>query len=330
MAKPASFFHSTGFKVLVFVAGSILIGAILAPFLYWGGKLVVEKAWIADIPILEKLHGSMDRARFSRYFNRALVAGALILLFPTLKWLGGREGQSQTMTERLQIQTNPQRWIHLAAGFLLGAIPLFLLGWFYVERGWYLPRVEHDPLVGIISGALFTAFAVSFLEEFLFRGALTSVFSSILRPWPLLISVAVFFALVHFLKPPAHADITEVGLLSGFVMLKIIFGQFGDWYFLAAEFAVLFAVGWVLGYARMVTGSLWLSIGLHAGWVFGVGTFSPLTNRNFEAAAMMPWLGDNLRVGLASTLVVAATGVVVWLWLRRTREPDANHSDAVQ
>lgn len=327
MAKPANFFHSTGFKVLVFVTGAILIGAVLAPFLYWGGKLVVERAWIADIPVLEKLHGSMDRARFSRYFNRSLVAGALILLFPTLKWLGGRENESRTMSERLQIRANPQRWIHLVAGFLLGAIPLFLLGWFYVEKGWYLPRVEHDPLPGIISGALFTAFAVSFLEEFLFRGALTSVFSSILRPWPLLISVAVFFALVHFLKPPAHADITEVGPLSGFVMLKIIFGQFGDWYFLAAEFAVLFAVGWVLGYARMVTGSLWLSIGLHAGWVFGVGTFSPLTTRNFEPASMMPWLGDNLRVGLASILVVASTGAVVWLWLRRTRRDGSNQPD---
>ncbi len=313
---------TAGFKVTVFVAGAIVLGAILAPPLFWGGKHVVEQGWIREVPLLEKLHGSMDRAQFSRYFNRALVLSALLLLFPTLRWLNPGGGERRPLRERLQLVENPRWAVDLGFGFVLAAIPLLLLGWAYVQLGWYQSREANKALGAILISALGTAFAVSFLEEFVFRGALTAIFSRILRPWPLLLSVAVFFAAVHFLKPPASAEITEVRAWSGFAMLGIIFGQFRDWYFLAAEFAVLFAIGWVLGYTRMKTGSLWLAIGLHAGWVFGVKTLSPMTARNFEPAAMMPWLGDTLRVGLVSCLVVCVTGVVVW-WYLRDRSSEA-------
>ncbi|MDP4849412.1 MAG: hypothetical protein NWQ95_03585, partial [Verrucomicrobiales bacterium] len=67
----------------------------------------------------------------------------------------------------------------------------------------------------------------------------------------------------------------------------------------------------------MKTGSLWLGVGLHAGWVFGVKTLSPLTRRAFDPGEMMPWLGDNLRVGAISCLVVSFTGLLLWLWLRK-------------
>src|SRR5690606_8411196 len=99
------------------------------------------------------------------------------------------------------------------------------------------------------------------------------------------------------------------------------FSQFADPYFLLAEFAVLFANGIVLGYTRMATNSLWLGIGLHAGWVFGVKVLSPLTQRTFERAEMMPWLGDTLRVGAMSCLVVTVTGIGLWLWLRKKSQP---------
>lgn len=320
MNQGPSIVESTGFKVAVFVVGTILLGALLAPPLFWGGKLLVELGWIKDVPLLDSIHDSMERARFSRYFNRAILAGALLMLFPTLKWLGTRSGEKQSLRERLQVRQNQRWWIHLLVGLFLAAIPLFLLAWFYLEKEWYQPRESDKAFAGILLGALGTGLAVGLLEEFVFRGALTSIFSSLLKPWPLLLSVAVFFALVHFLKPPAGHQFGEVTAFSGFVMLGLIFSQFGDWYFLAAEFAVLFAIGLVLGYTRLKTSSLWLGIGLHAGWVFGVKTLGPLTIRNFEPAAMMPWLGGNLRVGLASCLVVCLTGLIVWVWLSRSRE----------
>ena len=101
MNQETSFLESTGFKVAVFVAGTIVLGALLAPPLFWGGKLLVELGWIKDVPVLDSIHDSMERARFSRYFNRAILAGALIMLFPTLKWLGSQRGTKQSLGERL-------------------------------------------------------------------------------------------------------------------------------------------------------------------------------------------------------------------------------------
>ena len=89
-----------------------------------------------------------------------------------------------------------------------------------------------------------------------------------------------------------------------------------------------FALGLVLGYTREKTGALWLGIGLHAGWVFGVKTLSPLTTRAFDRDAMMPWLGDTLRVGAVSFFVVALTGLAMWLWLRRTGNPEPVEPEA--
>ena len=316
MNQEPSFRKSAGWKVLVFVAGTVLLGALLAPPLYWAGKMVAREGWIENVPLLDSIHDSMERARFSRYFNRAVLAGALIMLFPTLRWLRRTGERKVSWRERLQLRPN-RRWIpHLIGGFFLAAIPLFLLAWFYLRNQWYTPRESDKALAGILLGALGSGLAVALLEEFVFRGALTSVFSSLLKPWPLLLAVAVFFAVVHFLKPPHAAEFAEVTAWSGFAMLGLIFSQFGNWYFLAAEFAVLFAIGWVLGYTRLKTASLWLGIGLHAGWVFGVKTLGPLTARNFEPSAMMPWLGGNLRVGLASSMVVCLTGLGVWIWLK--------------
>ncbi len=325
MRNLGSLFQSTGWKVLVFVLGTVLLGAILAPMLFFAGKLVVEVGWLIDIPILDRLHGSMERARFSRYFNRAILGGALIMLFPTLKWLsaGASQGVRLGWWDRLQIQSNPAWRSHLFVGFLLAAVPLLLLGWFYVHQGWYEVQEARNSLFSVMFSALTTGLVVALLEEFVFRGALTSIFSGLLKPWPLLISVAAFFALTHFLKPPVDAEITQVTMGSGFHMLGLIFSQFGDFYFLAAEFAVLFAIGWVLGYTRLKTNSLWLGIGLHTGWVFGVKTLGPITKRAFDPAAMMPWLGGNLRVGLASCLVVCLTGLVLWLWLNRKSEKNS-------
>ena len=41
-----------------------------------------------------------------------------------------------------------------------------------------------------------------------------------------------------------------------------------------SAFATLFLIGCILSDARVLTRSLWMPIGLHAGWIFVSGTFS--------------------------------------------------------
>ena len=81
-------------------------------------------------------------------------------------------------------------------------------------------------------------------------------------------------------------------------------------------FTTLFCVGWILGSARLQTRSLWLSIGLHAGWILGIMSFSKATRRILKIQETLPWFGGDLTVGLGSVAVVLLTGGLVWLYLR--------------
>ncbi len=328
------FLRSHLFTVLVFLAGTTLLGAALAPWIYLGGKHVVAVGWLEG-GWLGGLHDSMDRGRFSRYFNRSLLLAGALLLWPALK-LAGRNrrsgespapasGESRTDTARaaLGLEPNPQWARQLLSGFGLAAAPLLLLGWTYVALGWYDAVPPARSVAAILLSALGTGIAVALLEETVFRGALHALAARLLRPRALLLSVAAFFAALHFCNPPHGLEAEKIDAATGFWMVGQIVShvaaQFARPSFLLAEFAVLFAIGLVLGYARMKTASLWLGIGLHAGWVFGVKTLSPLSVRAFAADAMMPWLGDTLRVGAVSCLVVLFTGFLVWLVLRGER-----------
>lgn len=330
MAKQ-TFLRSGAFKILVFLSGIILLSGILAPPLYFAGKHIVAQGWLEGT-FLEGINGSLDRAQFPRYFNRAVLLGALLLLWPTLKWMNaGRDGKPD-LKAFLRLDPNPAWWRHLLLGFVVAGGTLLLLGAFYVGQGWYEPRDAGKTLTKILLQALGTGFAVGFLEEFVFRGALQAVLAKVLKPVALFLLLAIFFAVIHFFNAPHGLEIGTVTAGTGFWMIgrifQYFFSQFADPYFLLAEFAVLFAIGLVLGYTRMKTGSLWLGIGLHAGWVFGVKTLSPMTSRAFERAEMMPWLGDTLRVGLVSTFVVLLTGVGMWFYLRKLpRDPFAEEKE---
>ena len=74
----------------------------------------------------------------------------------------------------------------------------------------------------------------------------------------------------------------------------------------------------VLGYARLRTRSLWLPIGLHAGWVFGLKSFNKVS-RHLSPPNL--WIGDDLLHGLGPVLAVALTGLLVWRWLEATEKP---------
>ncbi len=129
-----------------------------------------------------------------------------------------------------------------------------------------------------------------------------------------------FFAIIHFLKPPDDFTIpvTQVTWSSGFAVIRAIFAHFGNVKFLLAEFFTLFAVGWVLVWARIRTGSLWASVGLHAGWVFGLKYFSALTkgSKALRHGDYLPWIGENLKVGLTPLVVILFTGLVMRLILK--------------
>ena len=167
---------------------------------------------------------------------------------------------------------------------------------------------------------------VALIEETLFRGVLLGIFLRAMRPAPAIATLSFLFAFVHFLQPPPMVRVPDPEAMNaGFVLLGQIFGRFADPMSMVSRFLILAAVGVVLAYARYRTASLWLPIGLHVGWVFGMGIFKAATWPVVGLPEAMRWLvGMSLLEGLMPLSVVIVTGMLVHL-MTRAREIPADY-----
>jgi membrane protease YdiL (CAAX protease family) len=295
---------SSALKIFAYFLGTLLLGAVLAPPLFWAGHA---------------LGGSGESLRwlretdFQRYFNRAMFIAALALLWPTVRALHIGSWRE------LGLRRNPRAWRHLALGFLLAGGLLWVLGLIAWSQRIYIPNPKGLPGVGTVLGFLLTAAVVGAAEEGFFRGVLLGLVARTARPAVALWFVSAFFALVHFLKPDPNAiDPHEVNWASGFALLPHAFWQWRDPALVLGGFATLLAAALIAGWARLRTGSLWLPIGLHAGWIFGLKSFSRSSKHLADSNL---WFGDNLLIGLGPLLTLLATGGIVWAWLRRDAPP---------
>ncbi len=282
--------------------------------MFWAAKAAARSSVMGSCKFpFQGIAESLAEADFTRVFNRAVLVAALIGIWPLARWAGlrglalpGWRPAASGIRE-------------LLLGFLLAAVLLLVLGGLLWSQDVYKSRIDETRWLAV-SGPLIAGFSVGFIEEFLFRGGILALLLRTLGQRAAVLWTTFIFAIVHFMKPPEGFAIPadEVSWLSGFAVVRAIFAGFGNVNFILAEFATLFAVGFALAHARLVTGRLWLSIGLHAGWVFGLKYFSSITrvSGKLNRGEYLPWLGDNLKIGLLPLAVVLVTG---WLAARLAR-----------
>lgn len=302
-------------RLLLYLLAVMIGGALMAPAIFHLGKGYA--AWLpgsglAAFGPADWLADTAARAHFPRYFNRAVLVCSLAFIVPLLRAL---QVDRSLLPAWKPWDHGLRQW---GAGFGLAAGLLLLLGLGFVGLGSHYLRVE--PRWTEFSAPFSAALGAGFVEEIFFRGLLLGVLLRSLRPGPAVFWTTFIFALVHFLKPPqgweiADADVTWA---SGFAVLGQIGRGFGDTDFLLAEFSTLFAVGWVLARVRLHTGALWACAGLHGGWVFGLKYFSGLTR---SRDGWLPWIGDNLKIGLLPLVTVLFTGWLAQRCLAAARRP---------
>ena len=220
----------------------------------------------------------------------------------------------------LQIYRNPCAVMDVTAGSLLAAGFLLFMGVSFLYMGFFLPEAEPD--WGVIPKVLVTAIAVGFLEEYFFRGAMLGVCLRKLSTTTAVLLTSAVYAIVHFLKPPRlKLQDSEVTWSTGFEMLGRVFEKFTDWQTVTSEFITLLVLGIVLAIARLRTRSLWLPIGLHAGWVFGYQLYNKNTDDGPNLAAWSPWIGEDLKIGVIPLIVIVITGALASLWIDLSRKP---------
>lgn len=309
-------------KVWLYTVAAVLLGAWLSPFLYNAGKALAEISSAKQTNgLLEWLGGMCRTAEFPKFFEVGLVVAAGLLFLPMISWLrGGRttesgpawrpRGRSPATGQRLS--PNPRGFRQGVIGFLLVTLLFLLFAAALVFAGvldWKNPGI---PLAKLVLRGGIIALVLAVFQEILFRGIAMGIFLRAMRPATALGMSAVLFAIVHFLNPPPGLNVVDPDAAGvGFELLRKIAAQLSEPRAIFGVFSPLLALGFVLAYARWRTASLYLPIGLHAGWIFVNGLLGSVTFATGSTDAGM-WMifGMSLNQGLVPLAGIVVAGVL--------------------
>jgi membrane protease YdiL (CAAX protease family) len=286
-------------RLAAYFIAIVVGGALLAPILFWSAQALATHG----------VFSFLTRYDFDTFFHRAVLIAAVLLL-----WLLLRVSDVRGSGD-LGLAPNPHWARDFGYGVLLSVSPLLFCGALLIALHVYSFR--HVFIWSRFGKVLLAAVSVPFIEETFFRGIVLGILLRTGRKLLSVIAVSALFAAVHFLKG-SEREPAIVTWTSGFQSIGDAFAGFGDPMMVLAAFATLFLIGCILGDARVLTHSLWLPIGLHAGWIFGSGTFSWLARRQIIA---LPWLGKNLLVGIVPLGLAALTWIMMRRWLKH--DPDS-------
>ena len=281
-------------KILLYLVTVLVVSALLAPLIYFG------------------LHEHINFA-FHRYVSRTTQVTAIVLLVPLLLWL-----RLWGMKE-IGLAKNPYAWRDVTTGLGLALLPVAVMGGAYIYFGVY--KMNDDAGLGALPKILLTAVFVAIVEEFLFRGVLLGLAAKAIGPVKAAIGVSLVFAFIHFLKPVSEGKI-EVKWWSGFAQYGHVFDAAPPPVFFLLGFLSLFGAGLILSLAALRTKSLWLPIGIHAGWILGQQVLQKLAKYRVKPAdELLPWVGPNVVSGAVPTgivplVVLLIIGTGVWLYVR--------------
>jgi len=280
--------------LLIYLAATILLGALLAPLLFWSAQWLTARG----------LFGFLAGFDFETFFHRALLVALLVLLWPLLRSIPVRNFRD------LSLERNEHWARDLLAGFFLAAIPLLCCGAALILLHVFSLRSAIN-WVGFtkITGA---SIAVPLIEETFFRGLVLGILLRSSRRHMSIFITSALFAIVHFLKAPERTS-SIVTWASGLDSIAHSFRQFANPMLVAAAFTTLLLLGYILADARVRTLSLWLPIGLHGGWIFAKGAFQGIADREL---LVLPWLGKNLLVGIVPLALAGLTWSLMRGWLK--------------
>jgi membrane protease YdiL (CAAX protease family) len=261
---------------------------------------------------------------FSRIFSRVfMISGiSLFIIFRRFLKLGSLEnlGLKPLVHARRDISLG----VLLSLGSLVGLVVVMSLMDIFTP----FFRLSVSKSLMRCGSALLAAVAVGTVEEIFFRGIFFKGLREDLGRLRGYLYAAIFFAAIHFVRP-TH-DVVEINGLTGIRYLIDSFHVFLDPVSLLAGFIGLFSIGLVLCYAFERTGKLYLSIGLHAGWIFGLKTIRVFGD---FARQDLGWIfgsqDPKIVSGVATWIGVFLVGLIIHALTQRRPRPECNQTPAV-
>jgi membrane protease YdiL (CAAX protease family) len=276
-------------RLLIFLIASLVVACIISPWMSLGADWIAAQ-WPALLS---------ERVPFPKVFNRAfMIAGMLlfgiyrrILLPPDLKRL---------LTPGARVA-----WRNFLLGWGFALLSMVLLGATMTAADVFTPyfRVPLEKALSRIASSIAAGVFAGFLEELFFRGILFLGLREHGGPVRAYLLANLFYSVIHFVKPGDEYFLQGLDPFAGFRHLLTTFDPFLAPFELLPGIIGLFLIGVVLSYALARSGNLYLSIGLHAGWIFSLKNFRVFGN----------FTREDLGWAFGSTDPKIVSGVITWI-----------------
>lgn len=276
-------------RLLIFLAASLAVTCVISPWMSLGADWFAAQ-WPTLLP---------ERVPFSKIFNRAFMIAGILLFIIYRRILLPAE------IKRLLTTGAHIAWRNFLMGWGLALGSMVLLGAVMTAVDVFTPyfRVSLGKALSRIAGAIATGVFVGFMEELFFRGILFLGLREQGPPLRAYFLANLFYSGLHFVKPGNNYFLQGLEVSAGFRHLLTTFEPFLEPLQILPGIIGLFLIGVVFSYALARTGNLYLSIGLHAGWIFSLQTFRVFGN----------FTRQDLGWAFGSTDPKIVSGVVTWI-----------------
>ena len=292
-------------RLFFFLLFVLTLTSLLSPLLAatWEGILSAHPDW------------QEYRQPFSRIFDRTFMILGIILFFACRRLL------NIGSIAELGLPRSQDGTRDVFIGFFLALASMVALAATMSVADVFTPYFRLTLAESLERGvkAMLTAVTVGFLEEIFFRGIIFKGLLQDLKPLSAFVVAGLFYSAIHFVKPGEEYFVTGYEPWLGFRHLASTFQPFLDPGALVPGLTGLFLIGLVLSYAFLRSGTLYLSVGLHAGWIFSIKTIRVFGNYKREEWDWIFGATDPRIVsGAAAWIGVILVGVAVH-WITRRR-----------
>jgi membrane protease YdiL (CAAX protease family) len=280
---------------LLFFLLYLILASLLSALLYY--------------PVFQAL-STIWEIRPDRVFYRLVMVISLIGFWPFIKLVGMNDRGALGYS----LQHGRYRRV-FAMGFGIGVLIMTVHACLLVVLGARFPDpggIQFDTLATALFTGVLAGLLVAAIEETFFRGALQH---GMRRQTSLLLSlicVNLFYAAVHFIRPPMTTDTSTLDWYSGWVMLAGMLHKYANFADFADSFITLFVAGLLLSLIRERTGNIVLCIGIHAGWVLIIRIAREMTYAASDTPAARLIGSYDYITGWAATLVLGLVTLVYW------------------
>jgi len=282
------------------------------------GLTAVVSPWVAvwwDLVSGAHTAAPDDRVPFSRFFDRFFMISGILLFFFCRSLL------KINSLSQLGLAPRERAGPDITTGLCLSLGSMFLLGLAMSLAQVYEPffRLSLSESLERSVKAILSGFTVGFFEEIFFRGIIFRGLLEDWKPFPAFIGANLFYSALHFVEPPERYFLSGIDPWAGFRHLFSTFAPFSEPAEIAPGVIGLLLIGIVLSYAYVRTGTLYLSMGLHAGWVISIKTVRVFGDYQVENLGWLFGSTDPKIVsGVATWIGVSLVGVAVY-WITRRR-----------